>query len=1834
MQLVQAVVFGALMLMLLAIPNSVQAATCTSSGAGNWSNTAHWTACGGTAPKAGDIVIIATATTLDTNSNAIASLTVNTGQTLTVGNSGVGRTLTVTGNVTLTGTGTITAFTTAATHSLFIGGSLSNAGTFNGLNGAGCIINTTFNGAAQSISGAGATTFNNITVNNGSTVTFATSATMTGVTVGGGASGVLTFDNAAVRTLTITGSVTVNAGAQFITQAAGAQIHVINIAGSISNAGTFDLSQGSVTVVANVTFNGVAQSVTGGGATTRFNNVTINNGSTVTLSTTNATTMANVTVGSGASGVLTFDAVASRTLTLTGNLSISAGGQFITQAAGTQTHTVNLAGNLTNAGTFDMTRNGATLLANVTFNGAAQGVTGAGGTTRFNNVSINNGSTVTLSTTSATTMVNVTVGQGATGVLTFDAAAARTLTISGNVTVNAGAQFITQAAGTQTHIVSIAGNLTNGGTFDMSRGGATFIANVTFNGSVNQTVSGSGATTRFNNIIVNNSVPASIININTSNFTAAAGFLTLTSGIFELSGTFAAFSNTLFSTAAYTIPANAGLWINNPNVTVTAQNADATLSGLLRISQGTYNVGTVADNELLYATGSTIDIQGGALNVTGGIQGTNVVAGGTTNTTTYSQSAGIVTVAVVNVSSDVTTGGKSFGSFDIHAAGSSFTMSGGTIVLQNPTNVQDDYVVGATLGSVTGGTLQVGSASTTINNPYAMTSTTPVFNLTIKGTVSPFAELLTSPLTVKGNVLIETGATLNTLSLGLNVAGNWTNNGTFTSGTQTTTFNGSSGAQTIGGSSATAFSGLTISNSVNLNTNGSVASGATLTLNNDLTTDGANSIVLTATGATMAGTADVVGSVLRTDVGAAAVAFGNPNVQVTNATAMTLTVTLAKQAPANFSSAVMRVYTLTIGAGSVSGATLRFHYLNAELQANTATTLDLYRATGVATAAWVDNGNIGVTRTTAAEPNNWIQQTGIIGFSSWTLANSGQAPTAVRLTRFNAAMYEDGVALAWQSGYEVNNLGYHVYREENGKRSRVTPSIVAGSALTVGPGNRLAAGFSYSWFDPQGTANTAYYLESVDLNGSRETVGPIYPLGAGNGPSPKHQRALLLRDVAASVATNAIAAERSWATALPQSARNALVKIKAGSLSVQQAIAAGQAVKIQVSHAGWYHVSQPELAAAGLASTVDVRMLQLYVDGEEVPIRITGDGSHLGAGDALEFYGVGLDTPTTDTRTYWLVTSESAGKRISSPKRNKAKGTDLVWAEDGEGVRNFANTTERREKLSYFPNLLNGDEENIFGNLVTTDPISESVTVKTFDRDFGGQPQLEIALQGATQTPHEVRVELNGTSLGTITFDSQQHPVQRFSLDRALLHDGENAIALVASGSESDVSFVDWIRLTYARRYTAENNALQFSVGPGQTARVSGFTTPDVRVLDITNPDLVTELSTVAGPTGASFGVKVQTRGSDTRTYLAFASEVVEPVASVKANQPSSWNAASNGADMVILTHGDFRQAVEPLANLRRSQGLSVAVVDVEDVYDEFTYGAHTPLALKVFLSWAAAHWNRAPQYLLLVGDSSWDPRNYLGQGDNDLVPTKLLDTSSMETASDDWLVDFNGDDLADMAVGRLPAHTVADVNLMVRKIMIYEQERDSNAPLRGAVMVSDRGFESQSTQTRALLPATMAVEMIDRGVVNDDNEARSQIVAAIDQGPLIVNYYGHGSVDVWTGSGLLNDTNALTLTNGDRVSLFVMMTCLNGYAHDVYIDSLAEAAMKAENGGAVAVWASSGFTEPEPQFAMNSEFYRQLFGTQPVRLGEAIRSAKQATTDLDVRRTWILFGDPAMRIR
>jgi len=299
-------------------------------------------------------------------------------------------------------------------------------------------------------------------------------------------------------------------------------------------------------------------------------------------------------------------------------------------------------------------------------------------------------------------------------------------------------------------------------------------------------------------------------------------------------------------------------------------------------------------------------------------------------------------------------------------------------------------------------------------------------------------------------------------------------------------------------------------------------------------------------------------------------------------------------------------------------------------------------------------------------------------------------------------------------------------------------------------------------------------------------------------------------------------------------------------------------------------------------------------------------------------------------------------------------------------------------------------------------------------------------------------------------------------------------------------------------------------------------------------------------------------------------------------------------------------------------------------VFDEFSYGARDPQAIQDFLVCAKKYWSRPPRYLLLVGDASFDPRNYLGYGWADLVPTKLVDTTYMETASDDWFADFDGDGIADLGVGRLPVQIASEATTAIGKIVAY----DSGAKFGRVLLLADANdeendFEGLSAQVKAAVPSRVWVSEVFRGQVGDA-AAKSELASHLNIGQTLINYLGHGTVDAWAGEWMTGG-EARALRNY-WYPFVVSMTCLNGFFHDAQQESLGEALLEGP-GGAVAVWASSGLTESASQVSIDEALVRALFsGT--TTLGDATRAAKAATSDMDVRRTWILLGDPSTKLR
>jgi hypothetical protein len=1050
------------------------------------------------------------------------------------------------------------------------------------------------------------------------------------------------------------------------------------------------------------------------------------------------------------------------------------------------------------------------------------------------------------------------------------------------------------------------------------------------------------------------------------------------------------------------------------------------------------------------------------------------------------------------------------------------------------------------------------------------------------------------------------------------------------------------------------------------------------------------------------------------------------------------------------------------------------------------------------------------------------------------LTQTDSASNELQLTSASATATKTGVLLRWRTNSVKDNLGFNVYRLKNGLRTRANKEIIPGALFGPGTPAMMPAGYSYGWFDRGGSADSNYFIESVSLNGAAKMHSAISPV-VSHAVSEFDQTPQTLSGANPLSPESGDTFEKRFPAAEGQEPN-----FGSNPLETQWAIAAQTALKIAINKDGWYRVTQPQMVAAGFNPSVDIRNLQLFVDANEVAINTSQQTGQFGSSDYIEFYGRGLDTPTSDRHIYYLIAGTTPGKRVagdiqvdgdpgsppspvpsppptrlpSPPPESTPPGsisptatpqstgpvlsdpiffssiqdfsllgwkpgnsTDnlevkpaatsntpnaypvsvnqnaavdypvAVGSDSRDGVRdrepsrssivpeaaksvdasandsttsaspavssgpaapnvakpsppsivksasrkrgrnrkrarravkrqprqehshaamavtaqlpNYDYTIQIKERFIYYSSLLNGDTDNFFGRVISS-PVTQPLNVSNPDLTATGTATLEFALQGAlnpSASSHDVSVTFNGFPVGIVSFGPLEHPVRTFAIPIAQLQSGNNSLTFTRTTiGPPDVSLVDYIKLTYPHKFVADANSLKFNLRGSQTLQVDGFVSPSVRLIDYTDP-LNVSIRRAASETSA-LGYKItvprsETLGKAQRLMLALSQGQFDQPAALSLSQPSSLNLGvvsptiTSGADFLIIAHKSFIPSLAPLVNQRLAQGKIAAVVDVDDIYDEFSYGFHGPQAIKDFISYTltSTNWVTKPHYIIFAGDATLDPRNYQGQGDLDFVPTKLVDATYNETSSDDWLADTTGDPgggpdgIADVCIGRLPFANVTEANLMVSKIVNFVPPQPQTAML---VADDDQfniyGFAETNDAFQSLLPGSMTVLRLNRAPqppgVPSQTVVKADIVNGFNSGPALVNYSGHGNINVWSGGGIFLSEDALALTNGSRLPVVVVMDCLNGYFQDAGILSLSEAWMRAPNGGAVAAFASSGLTIAQGQHDMGHEFYSQLYSGAPMPLGDAIKIAKHSTFDIDVKRTWIFFGDPSLKIR
>ncbi|MFI5148671.1 MAG: T9SS type A sorting domain-containing protein [Bacteroidia bacterium] len=434
------------------------------------------------------------------------------------------------------------------------------------------------------------------------------------------------------------------------------------------------------------------------------------------------------------------------------------------------------------------------------------------------NVTIASGNTVTLDGTNNcnSLTINGTLKMGSN-------TTARSLTVSTNITVNSSGLLEANPSFAATHTLSIGGNLTNNGNINLAPN-ATSLCNTIFTQNGNVTLSGTGISNKFNRITINlGSSINNILDITSTNFSAATNFLILTNGTLRIS-TINAVNVNAFS-AAGSIGTTCGLILNSSTAIVNTTGGSTTLSGQLTINSGTLNIGNALNNDLL-CTGGTFSINGGAVVIAGKYYVPN-----TSTLANFTMTTGTLTLATVG--SNV----AGIAPFNINSPGSKVNISGGTIVIQRgggAANPYQGYINNSTTSVITGGTLQIGNASTPAGETIYINTNAPVGNLRVNNS-TVLAKLNTNALTVNGNVNITLG-TLVSNNLNITVGGNWTDAGTFTPGTGTVTFNGTL-AQSITKASGETFYSLIFSNAGSKTLGGAISVAGNLTINSGATLD-------------------------------------------------------------------------------------------------------------------------------------------------------------------------------------------------------------------------------------------------------------------------------------------------------------------------------------------------------------------------------------------------------------------------------------------------------------------------------------------------------------------------------------------------------------------------------------------------------------------------------------------------------------------------------------------------------------------------------------------------------------------------------------------------------------------------------------------------------------------------------------------------------------------------------------------------------------------------------------------------------------------------------------
>ncbi|MCA1779805.1 MAG: C25 family cysteine peptidase [Xanthomonadaceae bacterium] len=721
-----------------------------------------------------------------------------------------------------------------------------------------------------------------------------------------------------------------------------------------------------------------------------------------------------------------------------------------------------------------------------------------------------------------------------------------------------------------------------------------------------------------------------------------------------------------------------------------------------------------------------------------------------------------------------------------------------------------------------------------------------------------------------------------------------------------------------------------------------------------------------------------------------------------------------------------------------------------------------------------------------------------------------------------------------------------------------------------------------------------------------------------------------------------------------------------------------QRFRIQIEKDGVYRIGYDQLEAAGLNRPIASDWLAISNLGRPVAMRVEDHGdAQFGPGDSLTFVGRQLRGENSHDHEFspFNVYVLDIGAH-SEPVRmiNAAVApTDLANRAPAR-LRRRTHIEQDLLRLPVFGPSGSYGEETLWYwkqlNHLASEPTRIPIDLSSLDRDAEASFDLKLQFRGWSDSAstaflpipdHVVEVALNGSPLGTAQWrgrETQLLDLSRIPLE--LARDGENVIEirvpLRRHGSNADpvidVVYLDWLEAEFPRgsgldegqeliHVSAVGHAQRLRLKPAR--RPTGDDPVRIELFDDDGSSVVASVRSDGTDAGAVFEAWIPDQMR--RIWVVPNDRFLRPQ-SISLDRPSQLAESTEQRDYFIITHPSLTEATQPLVRFHERNGTRTELVDVQDIYDEFNFGIKHPRAIRDFLAHARIYREApAPGHVLLVGDASWYAREPADESaenarynERDLIPTWQLRSRDGPAASDNPFVTLVGDDVfPDMAIGRFPATSPAEVRAMVDKTVAY-MEKPAPGAWRSRILLASEPTGNLSARNEQLgrlaREAGLNPDELLADPAADGEQHQKRIRTALNEGMLVLHFFGHGGRFMWQmapSSGnvgnLFDMADLDMLAPSARHPIVLSMSCATGPFDHPAADSLAEKFLRIRGRGAVAVLAASARNSPSLGFT--NSLLEGILSTGT--LGEAVQAAKSARMHPDSALFYNLLGDPAL---